>query len=80
MPRKALPGHFFDAIYQTLVTHPGRTSSQVAYMLGVHPQKVRSALLTMEHLGYLLAEDGQGRLYPFANHSRSETHARYNSC
>ncbi len=54
-----------ERLYRAIEQHPGQRASAIARLLGWARSKVTRALPDLEEHGYLLAEDDQGRLFPF---------------
>lgn len=54
-----------EAVYAQLVQRPGLNMAELARCLGINRGTLWRWLLPMDYWGLLLAEDDQGRLYPF---------------
>jgi len=52
-------------LYQYIEQYPGQRPGKLARLLGWHRSEVTRALPALEERGYLLAEDAQGRLWPY---------------
>jgi len=52
-------------VFTAIEGHPGLTAAQIARVMGLEPRIVISLLPSMEATGFLLSEDGGGRLYTF---------------
>jgi len=53
------------AVYATVMENPGCRQTDIARALGVRRCNVYGYLATMQRIGFLMWEDGNGRLYPF---------------
>lgn len=51
-------------LYDLICAHPGNSSYWYAKRIGVPKTNMGRVLASAELLGYLLAEDDRGRLYP----------------
>ena len=51
-------------LYQLVCRQPGNRAHWYALRIGVQPTNIARVLASAELLGYLLAEDDRGRLYP----------------
>ena len=63
-----------DNIYNTLTKKPGLNRKQLAHLIGIKSKHLDFRLVTLETNGYLLSEDKDGNLYPFARVTRSRAH------
>jgi len=54
-----------ESIFRLLQTRPGLSIIEIAKALGLSGDQVRTVLPAMENSGFLLSEDGHGRLYPY---------------
>ena len=64
MPRRRNPKDL-ERLYRAIEEHPGQRAAFFAQLLNWPRSKVTRALPDLEEHGYLLAEDDQGRLFPF---------------
>ncbi len=53
------------AIYAYVLENPGCRQAQVAGDLGINRGALYNKMTTLQNRGFLLAEDDNGRLYPF---------------
>ena len=54
-----------ESIYRIIQENPGQRPGFIANLLGMHRSEVTRSLPQLEAKGFLLAEDRQGRLWPF---------------
>ena len=59
-----------ERLHRAVEQHPGERPAFFARLLGWHRSKVTRMLPDLEEQGYLLAEDDQGRLFPFHKQRR----------
>jgi len=55
----------FEEMYQIIEEEEGVYARELAKQIGVSPSTIIRSLPSMEEAGYLLAEDDEGKLWPF---------------
>lgn len=65
MGRKANPDRLQKAA-RLLLEQPGHLSAEYARRMGCHRETFSRLLVQLDDQGFLLSEDEQGRLWPFA--------------
>jgi DNA-binding MarR family transcriptional regulator len=55
----------FEEAYRIVESEKGMFARELAKQMGVSPSTITRSLPSMEEAGYLLAEDDEGKLWPF---------------
>ncbi len=66
MARKANPDRLQEAA-RLVMEQPGHLSAEYARRMGCQREAFNRLLAQLDEHGFLLSEDEQGRLWPFAN-------------